>query len=49
MVSKDADIKLGDILSGKKQGRASDDDITIVDLTGVPALDIGMATLFCEL
>lgn len=48
IVSENADIKLGDILSGKERGRASDDDITIVDLTGIPALDIAMGTLFCE-
>jgi ornithine cyclodeaminase len=47
-VSKDADVKFGDILGGRITGRTSDEDITIVDLTGIPALDIAIATLFCE-
>ena len=47
-VSEHTDVQLGDILSGKIQGRVSDEDITIVDLTGIPALDIAMATLFCD-
>jgi len=47
-VSENGDVKFGDILSGKIQGRTSDEEITIVDLTGIPALDIAMATLFCE-
>lgn len=48
IVAENADIKLGDLLSGKAKGRQSDTDITIADLTGIPALDIAMAALFCE-
>ena len=47
-VSEDADVCFGDILSGKVAGRTSAEDITIVDLTGIPALDIAIATLFCD-
>lgn len=32
--------ELGEVLSGKKQGRISDDDITIFDATGLALLDI---------
>ena len=34
--------KLGHILSGKQIGRTSDQDITIVDLTGIAAQDIAI-------
>ena len=43
-----ADVSFGDILAGKVAGRTSNEDITIVDLTGIPALDIAIATLFCD-
>ena len=35
--------ELGDILSGKAVGRTSDDQITIVDLTGIAPQDIAIA------
>jgi ornithine cyclodeaminase len=43
-----ADVSFGDILAGKVAGRTSNEDITIVDITGIPALDIAIATLFCD-
>ena len=36
--------ELGDILTGKVQGRRSADDITICDLTGTGAQDTAIAT-----
>ncbi len=37
-------IELGDIIAGKKQGRTSDQQITVADLTGVAVQDIQIAT-----
>jgi ornithine cyclodeaminase/alanine dehydrogenase-like protein (mu-crystallin family) len=34
--------ELGHILSGAQPGRTSDDDITVVDLTGIAAQDIAI-------
>jgi ornithine cyclodeaminase len=45
LVSEDADISLGTVLAGEKPGRLSDDDITIVDLTGIAAEDMAVAGL----
>lgn len=39
-INKDNLIELGDVISGKVQGRTSDDQITIADLTGVAVQDI---------
>ena len=36
-------IELGDILSGNRVGRQSNDDITIADLTGLAVQDIAIA------
>ena len=36
-------IELGDVISGRKDGRQSDDQITIADLTGVAVQDIAIA------
>jgi len=36
--------ELGDIISGKAPGRASDEQITVADLTGVAVQDIAIAT-----
>ena len=47
IVAPDRDVSLGDLLNGKVTGRQDAADITIVDLTGIPALDIAMAGLFC--
>ena len=45
LVPEDADIALGAVLAGEKLGRTSDDDITIVDLTGIAAEDMAVAGL----
>ena len=45
LVPEDADIALGTVLAGEKPGRTSDDDITIVDLTGIAAEDMAVAGL----
>lgn len=45
LVPEDADIDLGAVLAGDKPGRLSDDDITIVDLTGIAAEDMAVAGL----
>lgn len=47
-VKADSDVPLGKILAGAALGRTSDDEITIVDLTGLPALDVAMAMLVLE-
>lgn len=49
IVPSHADVALGDLLAGKVAGRQSADDITIADLTGLPAQDIAIATLFYQL
>lgn len=48
-ISKDELIELGDIISGKLQGRNSDDQITIADLTGVAVQDIQIAKAVYEI
>jgi ornithine cyclodeaminase len=45
LVPEDVDIALGAVLAGEKPGRKSDDDITIVDLTGIAAEDMAVAGL----
>jgi ornithine cyclodeaminase len=45
LVPENADIALGAVLAGEKAGRLSDDDITIVDLTGIAAEDMAVAGL----
>ena len=45
LVPEDADIDLGAVLAGERPGRLSDDDITIVDLTGIAAEDMAVAGL----
>ena len=42
-MSPDAIVELGDIVSGKAQGRRDEMDITIADLTGVAVQDIAIA------
>ncbi|SAK87723.1 ectoine utilization protein EutC [Caballeronia fortuita] len=37
--------ELGEVIAGKAQGRAGDDDITVCDLTGTGAQDTAIATL----
>ncbi|NWB26167.1 ornithine cyclodeaminase [Pseudomonas gingeri] len=41
-------VLLGDVLSGKAKGREREDAITIVDLTGLAAHDVAIATLAIE-
>ena len=36
--------ELGDVIAGKNPGRASDDQVTVADLTGVAVQDIAIAT-----
>jgi len=43
-VRKDQLIELGTIINGERPGRASDEEITIADLTGVAVQDIQIAT-----
>ena len=45
LVPENADIALGAVLAGEKPGRMSEDDITIVDLTGIAAEDMAVAGL----
>ena len=45
LVPEDVDISLGAVLAGEKPGRKSDNDITIVDLTGIAAEDMAVAAL----
>ncbi|WP_397453355.1 ornithine cyclodeaminase family protein [Pseudomonas sp. NA-150] len=49
LVSSTADISLGQVLAGQARGRLSEEDITIVDLTGLAAQDVAIATLAIEL
>lgn len=45
LVPENTDISLGSVLAGENQGRNSDDDITIADLTGIAAEDMAVAGL----
>ena len=46
---EDADVMLGDVLSDQVGRKRSPEDITIVDLTGIAAEDIAIASLFSAL
>ena len=39
-VTQDALVELGDVIAGRRTGRTSEDQITVVDLTGVAVQDI---------
>ena len=39
-ITDDSIVELGNVISGKSVGRTSDDQITVVDLTGVAVQDI---------
>ncbi len=41
-------VELGDVIAGKAKGRESDEQITVVDLTGVAAQDIMIASVVHE-
>ncbi|MBZ9758218.1 hypothetical protein LB524_23305 [Mesorhizobium sp. ESP6-5] len=47
-VSPHSHTSLGRILAGEALGRNTDARITIVDLTGLPVLDLAIATLAVE-
>ena len=47
-MSSDEIIELGSILSGKRQGRTSKDQISVVDLTGVAVQDLQIAKAIYE-
>lgn len=38
-------VLLGDVLAGRRLGRTAHDDVTITDLTGIPAQDVAIAVL----
>lgn len=48
LIGSDDCIELGGVLAGTLQGRRSDEDITIADLTGVATQDIAMARTVLE-
>ena len=48
IVPIDADVSLGKVLAGKVPARHTDGDITIVDLTGLAAQDVAIASLAVE-
>ena len=41
-------VELGDVIANKSPGRTSDDQVTVVDLTGVAVQDIQIATAVYE-
>ena len=47
-INEDELIELGEVISGSKAGRTSDDQITIADLTGVAVQDIKIAAAVFE-
>lgn len=47
-IQKENLVELGQVLSGKKPGRTSDDQITVADLTGVAVQDIQIAKAVYE-
>lgn len=49
LVAGDADLSLGRALAGDIVVRKTDNDITVVDLTGLPAQDVAIATLVVDL
>ena len=48
LVSADADVSLGRVMDGSTRISLGPDDISIVDLTGIPAQDVAMATAMCQ-
>ena len=43
LTAKDIQGELGEVLTGKKRGRVSDDDITVFDSTGLAVQDVSIA------
>ncbi len=48
ITDNDEIIELGELISGKKQGRKNDTEITVCDLTGVGVQDTAIALLACK-
>jgi ornithine cyclodeaminase len=47
-VNRDKVIELGHVIAGKEAGRSSEDQVTVVDLTGVAVQDLAIATAVYE-
>ncbi len=47
-ISREKPVELGDVLSEKKPGRISEDQITVADLTGVAVQDIQISKAIYE-
>jgi len=48
LLAEDADLSFGEVLAGAVQLRRRETDVTIIDLTGLPAQDVAIASLACE-
>ena len=48
LISKDDIIEIGDVLEGKKTGRASDEEITVFDTTGMAIQDLIVGSKLLE-
>jgi len=48
LLAENADLSFGEILAGTVQLRRSESDVTIIDLTGLPAEDVAITSLACE-
>jgi len=48
LLAENADLSFGEVLAGRVQLRRSEADITIVDLTGLPAQDVAITSLACQ-
>jgi ornithine cyclodeaminase len=47
-IREDRCVELGAVIAGRKEGRMSERQITVVDLTGVAVQDINIATAVCR-
>jgi ornithine cyclodeaminase len=47
-LAEDADLSFGEVLAGTVQLRRRETDVTIIDLTGLPAQDVAITSLACE-
>jgi len=48
LIAKNRVDEIGEIIAGNKQGRKSEDEITIADLTGLGVQDLEIALGFWE-
>jgi ornithine cyclodeaminase/alanine dehydrogenase-like protein (mu-crystallin family) len=48
VIAKEKVIELGEVTSGMKPGRISDDEIIVCDLTGVGVQDVAAATVVMD-